>query len=160
MDDNDSLRTLHDDISGDKYEVYISQTMNILMPRRELMRIYPIFHFLPGDPMAPSARRSDGKMHILTTTPGSHLAYKIMKAASEDNGPHRLHRLGVAAHAFVDTWAHQNFVGWYDGMNGADLNLLKLFPPNLVKAEKIGRNDPCPCGSGKKYKKCCGINHP
>ncbi len=26
------------------------------------------------------------------------------------------------------------------------------------KAEKIGRNDPCPCGSGKKYKKCCGAN--
>ena len=24
--------------------------------------------------------------------------------------------------------------------------------------EKIGRNDPCPCGSGKKYKKCCGTN--
>ncbi|MBP9521733.1 MAG: SEC-C domain-containing protein [Enterococcus sp.] len=22
-------------------------------------------------------------------------------------------------------------------------------------AHKIGRNDPCPCGSGKKYKKCC-----
>jgi len=25
-----------------------------------------------------------------------------------------------------------------------------------MKSEKIGRNDPCPCGSGKKYKKCCG----
>ncbi|EMR06948.1 hypothetical protein C772_01084 [Bhargavaea cecembensis DSE10] len=25
-----------------------------------------------------------------------------------------------------------------------------------VIAEKVGRNDPCPCGSGKKYKKCCG----
>ena len=25
-----------------------------------------------------------------------------------------------------------------------------------VKKEKIGRNDPCPCGSGKKYKNCCG----
>ena len=25
----------------------------------------------------------------------------------------------------------------------------------VVKAEKIGRNDPCPCGSGKKYKHCC-----
>jgi preprotein translocase subunit SecA len=24
--------------------------------------------------------------------------------------------------------------------------------------EKVGRNDPCPCGSGKKYKKCCGQN--
>jgi preprotein translocase subunit SecA len=23
-------------------------------------------------------------------------------------------------------------------------------------SDKIGRNDPCPCGSGKKYKKCCG----
>ena len=28
----------------------------------------------------------------------------------------------------------------------------------IVKGEKIGRNDPCPCGSGKKYKKCCGAN--
>lgn len=27
---------------------------------------------------------------------------------------------------------------------------------NTVHVEKIGRNDPCPCGSGKKYKKCCG----
>ena len=27
-----------------------------------------------------------------------------------------------------------------------------------VKKVKIGRNDPCPCGSGKKYKKCCGRN--
>lgn len=26
----------------------------------------------------------------------------------------------------------------------------------IVKDKKIGRNDPCPCGSGKKYKQCCG----
>ncbi|MCC8139718.1 MAG: SEC-C domain-containing protein [Lachnospiraceae bacterium] len=26
----------------------------------------------------------------------------------------------------------------------------------IVKGKKIGRNDPCPCGSGKKYKQCCG----
>ena len=26
----------------------------------------------------------------------------------------------------------------------------------IVRKEKIGRNDPCPCGSGKKYKMCCG----
>ena len=25
-----------------------------------------------------------------------------------------------------------------------------------VRSEKVGRNEPCPCGSGKKYKKCCG----
>lgn len=26
----------------------------------------------------------------------------------------------------------------------------------IVKGQKVGRNDPCPCGSGKKYKRCCG----
>ena len=30
-----------------------------------------------------------------------------------------------------------------------------LSSQSLVKREKVGRNDPCPCGSGKKYKKCC-----
>ncbi|ABZ83311.1 preprotein translocase, seca subunit [Heliomicrobium modesticaldum Ice1] len=31
-------------------------------------------------------------------------------------------------------------------------------PKQPVKAEpRVGRNDPCPCGSGKKYKKCCGV---
>lgn len=28
----------------------------------------------------------------------------------------------------------------------------------FVREQKIGRNDPCPCGSGKKYKNCCGKN--
>ncbi len=26
----------------------------------------------------------------------------------------------------------------------------------IQRAQKVGRNEPCPCGSGKKYKKCCG----
>lgn len=29
-------------------------------------------------------------------------------------------------------------------------------PTSPITHEKVGRNDPCPCGSGKKYKKCCG----
>jgi preprotein translocase subunit SecA len=28
--------------------------------------------------------------------------------------------------------------------------------PTVRDEDKVGRNDPCPCGSGKKYKKCCG----
>ncbi|MGH8598447.1 MAG: SEC-C metal-binding domain-containing protein, partial [Gammaproteobacteria bacterium] len=28
----------------------------------------------------------------------------------------------------------------------------------VVRTDKVGRNDPCVCGSGKKYKKCCGAN--
>ena len=38
----------------------------------------------------------------------------------------------------------------------ADLDRL-LHPPEPQKAEeKMGRNDPCSCGSGKKFKNCCG----
>lgn len=31
-------------------------------------------------------------------------------------------------------------------------------PIRKTAAQKVGRNDPCPCGSGKKYKKCCGAD--
>ena len=37
------------------------------------------------------------------------------------------------------------------------LDMMKPKIPTFVREQpKIGRNDPCPCGSGKKYKKCCG----
>ncbi|MBN2656976.1 MAG: YchJ family protein [Spirochaetales bacterium] len=32
----------------------------------------------------------------------------------------------------------------------------KMVNEPIVNETKVGRNDPCPCGSGKKYKKCCG----
>ena len=31
----------------------------------------------------------------------------------------------------------------------------RVIPFNQVRKAKVGRNDPCPCGSGKKYKNCC-----
>ena len=34
----------------------------------------------------------------------------------------------------------------------------KMSTTVVNKERKIGRNEPCPCGSGKKYKKCCGLN--
>lgn len=39
-----------------------------------------------------------------------------------------------------------------------ELYLLQKKSHTIVKGKKVGRNDPCPCGSGKKYKKCCGMN--
>jgi hypothetical protein len=39
----------------------------------------------------------------------------------------------------IDRWTHQPISG-----------------PASEKPRSVGRNDPCPCGSGKKYKKCCG----
>jgi len=43
------------------------------------------------------------------------------------------------------------------GTSGGDLAGGKP-QPVVKKDKKVGRNDPCPCGSGKKYKKCCGAN--
>ena len=37
-----------------------------------------------------------------------------------------------------------------------DLELLQCKVTTATSEKKAGRNDPCPCGSGKKYKKCCG----
>ena len=34
----------------------------------------------------------------------------------------------------------------------------RIVMPQLAVSAKTGRNDPCPCGSGRKYKKCCGAN--
>jgi SEC-C motif-containing protein len=34
---------------------------------------------------------------------------------------------------------------------------VELVRQQPVRVDKIGRNDPCPCGSGRKYKKCCGM---
>ena len=47
--------------------------------------------------------------------------------------------------------AKDNAANAYENTGGD--NSVKKQP---VKSAKVGRNDPCPCGSGKKYKKCCG----
>ena len=42
------------------------------------------------------------------------------------------------------------------GRTGASASNAKPLTAAQRRAEKVGPNDPCPCGSGKKYKKCCG----
>ena len=52
-------------------------------------------------------------------------------------------------------WAVIVGVNKDDPENVDDL-VQKLEPPTIAyEEEKIGRNDPCHCGSGKKFKKCC-----
>lgn len=102
------------------YRNYISQTMNIERPRDDLLRIYPLFHFVPGDPMAISARRKDKKTSPWMTTPDNELAQEMLNAALCSGN---LYRIGIAAHAYVDTWAHQNFIGKCDELNKCPLGL-------------------------------------
>jgi hypothetical protein len=124
VDDNDLKLEIDKDRSTG-YRNYISQTMNILKPKAKLFRIYPLFHFVPGDPVSKTAFRKDGKMHWLNTTPDSQNANAIMDAAARTKNPHRI---GVAGHSFADTWAHQNFVGYYDGFNSMGSPLDKIIP--------------------------------
>ena len=113
------------------YHNYITQTLNILKPKHELMRIYPIFHFIPGDPSAPTAQRKDGRQHPLNTTPNSENANLIFDDALQSRN---LYRIGIAAHSYMDTWAHQNFVGYYDSFNAMQ-GILNKTLPNIGHAD-------------------------
>lgn len=44
----------------------------------------------------------------------------------------------------------------FDEAKKKELTVEQKKSRTVIKKDKIGRNDPCPCGSGKKYKKCCG----
>ena len=48
--------------------------------------------------------------------------------------------------------------GFPGGAEGAEPEETPIQLPFHREEPKVGRNDPCPCGSGKKYKKCCGRN--
>jgi uncharacterized protein YchJ len=74
----------------------------------------------------------------MTIVPGSSHAAEMLKKAAPD-----FSAMGVS----VDIDGNADIVSGF-----------KMFPDGrMVRSErKIYPNDPCPCGSGKKYKKCCG----
>jgi hypothetical protein len=117
VDDNDKVIEVKTKGSKSVYKNQISQTMNILKPKHDLLKIYPFFHFIPGEPTAYEARRRDGKIHLLNTTPNGPYAQEILDSAFKASDDIRLYRIGIATHAFVDSWAHQNFVGCFDSFN-------------------------------------------
>lgn len=75
-------------------------------------------------------------------------ADSLLEKAKADDGPdvERMleampavaREMAVMSHDIRNIWQHS------------------LNKPDPVRVDKVGRNDPCPCGSGKKYKKCCG----
>lgn len=68
----------------------------------------------------------------------------------------------IKQQAFIDDMANQ-LASELNGNIGNDVDTEYYDDefydePYVRSSPKIGRNDPCPCGSGKKYKKCCGKN--
>ena len=75
--------------------------------------------------------------------------------AKDKTGMVEFRALYTANNEFCNHHEVSNFVKEKDGWKFADGELVGEKP--IVREEpKVGRNDPCPCGSGKKYKKCCG----
>jgi len=135
VDDNVEINYIKNN-KGKVYKTYISQTANILKPEDELFRIYPVFHFIPGDYINDKTRRKDGSYHILNTTPNSSNAQKVILNSVKTNN---LYRLGIASHSYADTWAHQNFVGYFSYFNGMN-GVLNEAIPNIGHAD--ARHDP------------------
>jgi len=139
VDDNNKIFEINRGKTGE-YKNYISQTDNILKPKKKLMRIYPVFHFMPGliqDITGDSARRCDGKLHLLNTTPDNQNAQRILQVAFDS---HNLYRIGIATHTYSDTFAHQNFVGYYDAFNSM-MGLLESATPDIGHADAKHKPD-------------------
>jgi SEC-C motif-containing protein len=73
----------------------------------------------------------------------------------DDEGVVEFRALYSANDEFCNHHEVSHFVKEADGWKFADGELVGEKPARREEP-KIGRNDPCPCGSGKKYKKCCG----
>jgi tetratricopeptide (TPR) repeat protein len=65
----------------------------------------------------------------------------------------RFYRLGDQHEAVICAYAIIR--SWHLHPKAQDWLWERAVPPSVSAPVKVGRNDPCPCGSGKKYKKCC-----
>ncbi len=122
--------------NGDHFFSTVSQTMDITKPSPKRQKIYPLFHFIPGDPDSPTARRKDGRKHLFNTTPDSENARFLLRRALDTSD---LYRIGIAVHAYADTWAHQNFVGLKDDFNAMP-GFVEALLPNIGHAD--ARHEP------------------
>lgn len=83
------------------------------------------FHFLPGnlsEPASDSPVPFSGEefRERCVCRPNSHIAREMMQdVIKRQERPYALYRLGIASHVYIDTWAHQGFVGYQDPRNRA-----------------------------------------
>ncbi|MGE4588599.1 MAG: preprotein translocase subunit SecA [Acidaminococcaceae bacterium] len=76
--------------------------------------------------------------------------FQAMIDAIQDDVVRYMYRVNVVTQPKVEDRLQNATVNNPSGDSEADVK------KPIVKGETIGRNDPCPCGSGKKYKNCCG----
>ncbi|MGL5206143.1 MAG: preprotein translocase subunit SecA [Acidaminococcaceae bacterium] len=79
--------------------------------------------------------------------------FQAMIDAIQDDVVRYMYRVNVVTQPKVENRLQNATVNNPSGDSEADMK------KPVVKGETIGRNDPCPCGSGKKYKNCCGTEN-
>lgn len=79
--------------------------------------IWQTFHFIPG--CAKRSNRKDGKTDFRIVVSNSTLARSLMEFSIQQKN---YHLLGIASHAYADTWAHQNFIGSFSNLNRLNRN--------------------------------------
>jgi tetratricopeptide (TPR) repeat protein len=128
---------------------------NVLMKvRREEEAVSQYQEALRLDPLAVEAYCSLGEYEADKGNPSG--AYEYFKKATErihTGHYYRTKEVDQLKEAAVLNLEH------FEEIIGKGRQSISGAPSQgIVKREKVGRNDPCPCGSGKKYKKCCGVN--
>ncbi len=117
------------------YKNFISAINKKDLNSHKLNEVLIPFHFLPDVKLKDS--RKDGKIHMLNTVKNSTFAkYILINALNSGN----LYWIGIATHAYVDTWAHQNFVGVLSNYNAFD-NLLAKLLPNVAHLDALDQPD-------------------
>jgi hypothetical protein len=104
------------DDDGYAYTTQITQNY-VFWDEATLRQIYLPFHFVPGDLEKARAERVDGAASRWTVTPDSPLARELLVAALRTGDDFRI---GIALHAYADTWAHQHFSGRTEACNVID----------------------------------------
>ena len=85
--------------------------------------------------------------------------HEVKKRLSKPLSKSIYREIFISIHAYYDRW--KKFFNHYksdSGKKNKNSDISASDQSNDKQEKKIGRNDVCPCGSGKKYKKCCGSN--
>lgn len=119
-------------------EAQVQKVVSLFMPLMNGTNLLVNRGYAPADMPHPAIK--PGQMP--TIVPGSSDAAKMLSEAMPE-----LQKMGFG----VDLDSNATTVPVFGMPNGVD-------GPMQMSEKKIYPNDPCPCGSGKKYKKCCGKN--
>src|SRR6056297_3212633 len=146
------------DWSGVEKEVLIRAIDSLWMDHLEAMNHMRQGIGLRGygqrDPLIEYKKEAHRMFHELTDMIQRQVVYAIYKLAATEE-----EQVSDFAAPTIGERAQQYSAPAKTMNNGSTSSVASVYSqpkPKNNQGQKVGRNDPCPCGSGKKYKKCCG----